>query len=343
MHYLKIEPKRANTARSLLMKMNLLESSRSVQHSRSYVYFPIKAWDAKAKKLSEKLHADVVSKKEPNSKEKADFKRELERILAPDEQQKLSRGYDQLGDIAIIEFAGSRAKGRRIGELLMEANKSIKTVLAKAGAVSGKYRIRKVEHLAGKRSFIANYRENNCTFRFDVRRVFFSNRLSYERSRIIGLVRDGENVLVMFAGAGPFAIEIAKARPKTNIIAVEMNRFGYNYMKENVKLNKTANVKPVLGDMKKLSGKYGNFADRIIMPLPKSSIEFLDDAYKVAKRSAIVHLYVFAETDGIDRIHERIAAHAKKCHYRVKFSNERIVRPYSSSESEFVLDYEIRK
>jgi tRNA (guanine37-N1)-methyltransferase len=343
MHYLKIEPKKANAARSMLMDAGLFDTSRHVQHSRSYVYFPIKVKDAKAKKLSAKLHADIVSKKEPDKGAKDDFRARLSDILTTEEQQLLSRGYDQLGDIAIIEFDGSKAKGRKIGKLLIETNSSIKTVLAKAGAVQGKYRIRKVEYLAGKRNFIATYRENNCTFRFDVRKVFFSNRLSYERSRILGLVKDGENVMVMFAGVGPFAIEIAKANPKTSVVAIEMNRFGYKYMRESITLNKLSNVKPVLGDVKKMSGKYKNFADRIIMPLPRSSMEFLDDVHKVAKKNAIVHFYVFSETGSIDKIKEKIIDHAKKLHHKIKFLDERVVRPYSTFESEFVIDFRITK
>ena len=138
-------------------------------------------------------------------------------MLTKKELSKLARGYDQLGDIVIIEFDGSKGKEKEIAQILMDSNRSIKTVLAKAGAISGKYRVRKLRYVAGKKNFIATYVENGCRFRFDTRKVFFSNRLSYERSRIIKLVKDRERIMVMFAGIGPFAIEIAKAKRHTKI------------------------------------------------------------------------------------------------------------------------------
>lgn len=344
MEYVKIEQANADRAKRIIVDLNLLDSSRAVQHSRSYVYFPIlDIGSTKAKKLLDKLGADIVVRKGAKTGAKPTYKESLGKILAKEEIPKLAKGYDQLGDIAIIEFDGPAGKERQVAELLMRTNGSIKTVLAKVGAVTGRLRIRKLRYVAGKRNYIAIYRENNCAFRFDVRKVFFSNRLSYERSRILKLVRNGESVVVMFAGVGPFAIEIAKSNRSTNVVAIELNRFGYKYMLDNVKLNKTQNVTPVLGDVKKLSAKYKNFADRIIMPLPKSSMEFLDDAYRVAKSSAIVHLYVFTKADETDSVYRQIKEHSKRMGYRATFLNERVVRPYSATEIELGIDYRIAK
>ena len=103
----------------------------------------------------------------------------------------MARGYDLLGNIAIIEEE-SRAKEREKAKELLGTHKQVRTVLAKAGAVTGVYRIRKVRYVAGERNYTADYRENNCLFRFDVRKTFFSNRLSFERTRILGLVKPKE-------------------------------------------------------------------------------------------------------------------------------------------------------
>ncbi len=342
MEFLKVERKNAERARVLVMRLGLLDSSRQVQHSRSYVYFPIhNIRGAKAKKPFDRPEFSIVSRREGKRKEGNTYMQQIESVLTKREQSLLARGYDQLGEIVIIEFDGSKGKEREIARILMDSNNSIKTVLAKEGAVKGKYRVRKLRFVAGKKNFIATYRENGCIFRFDTRKVFFSNRLSYERSRIIGLVKNRENVMVMFAGIGPFAIEIAKAKKNTNIVAVELNKFGYRYMVDNIKLNKTDNVKPVLGDMKKVSKKYKNFADRIIMPLPMSSTDFLDEAYSIARKKATVHIYSFA-TDS-DALKDVIAAHARAKGYGVRFLAWREVRPYSAMESEYAVDYQIKK
>lgn len=345
MEYLRIEQKNANKAKKILLHLKLFDGSRAVQHSRSYVYFPIvDIKDAKAKKPLVGLGGALISRKEQDKSDKNSFEERIKHILDKKEIGLLAKGYDQLGNIAIIEFDGKRGKEKKIANALMQSNKSITTVLAKEGAVSGKYRIRKVRYIAGTKTYIANYRENGCLFRFDVRKVFFSNRLSFERSRILSLVKNGENVMVMFAGVGPFAIEIGKVMKRSKVLGIEANKFGYRYMQENIKLNKTANVTAVLGDVRKVSHNYRNFADRIIMPLPWSSLEFLDEVYAVAKKRAIVHLYAFTDTkNAFENVYTAIKKHSQRKKYSISMLDRRIVRPYSKAESEIVIDYKMTK
>lgn len=253
-------------------------------------------------------------------------------------------GYDLLGTTAIIEFRGSRAAAKKEALKLMKFDPRITTVLLKAGPVTGKFRTRKLAYLAGARKYNVEYRENGCTFRFDPRKTFFSSRLSFERSRILGLAKDGEWVCVMFAGAGPFAIELGKKFKASIVTAIEENPASVRYMKENVALNRTPNVIPVKGDVKKVAKKYKASAERVIMPLPWSSLDFLDQAAMIAKKRAIVHIYIFGKTKGLEsNSWRKITAHAKKNRYAAKKIFTRAVRTYSATESEIVIDYEIRK
>ncbi|MDE1868355.1 MAG: RsmD family RNA methyltransferase [Candidatus Micrarchaeota archaeon] len=255
----------------------------------------------------------------------------------------MARGYDLLGNIAVIEPMG-RIEERKKAQELMKTHEHITTVLAKAGAVSGRYRTRKHRYVAGKRTKIAIYKENGCTFKFNVDTSFFSNRLSYERSRIMALVRKKENVMVMFAGVGPFAIEIAKTRKDANVAAVELNKNAYKYMLENIKLNKAQNVVAINSDVKKIPQKYKGFADRVVMPMPKSSLLFLDQAFMVAKKRCVVHIYSFGNSEtASDDVYGAIKEHAKKNGYKVKRLLERTVRPYSAKEIEIVIDFQISR
>ncbi len=268
----------------------------------------------------------------------------LDRILNAKGRALLEGGYELLGNIAIIGSRLPAGKERLVARALMRSNSNITTVLAKAGPISGEYRVRKVRYVAGKRNYVATYKENGCIFRFDVRRVYFSSKLAFERARIVSKVRDGERVMVMFAGVGPFAIEIAKAHPKAKVVAIEINRHGYESMLGNMRLNKTPNVKAVLGDVKDVYGKYRDFADRVIMPLPMSSLEFLDEAYAVAKRSAVVDVYSFGTYGkAFGEIWDRIKAHASVKGYAVRLLGRRIVRPYSSTEVEVEVEHRLRK
>ncbi len=344
MKYVKVERAKAEKARRLLVNSMLFDSSAKVKHSRSYVFFPITITHAKDIKLIGKLGALVnVGKGGGTAGKGAEtIEQELSRRIGKGQLERLSKGYDRLGNIAIIEFTGSRKSGKIIAEAIMKRNKGIETVLLKAGAVSGKYRIRKLEYVSGKKDYIAEYRENGCIFRFDVRKAYFSNRLSFERSRILDLVKGRENVMVMFSGVGPFAIEIAKRHGDSNVVAIELNRYAHRYALENIKTNRTPNVKAVLGDVRKKAGDYRAFADRIIMPLPMSSLDFLDSAYKIAKEKAVVHLYAFTKI-GSDEIIEKLRSHAKANGYRIRILNTRTARPYSSTEIEIAVDYSIKK
>ena len=343
--YIAVENRKAEGTRKVAVRLGLLDSSRQLRHSRSYVYFPtVDIRDEKAIKLLSRAGARIVSM-DRGANAKADrYPDNVKRAMGDEEFSKLSRGYDLLGDIAIIEFTGKAANRRAIANALMDSNRAIRTVLLKAGPISGRYRTRKLSFIAGKRNYTADYRENGCTFRFDVRKVFFSNRLSFERSRILGLVKARENVVVMFAGIGPFAIEIAKAVKGSKVIAMELNRQACRHMEENARLNKTPNVEVAQGDVHRLSGKYKGVAQRIIMPLPKSSLDYLDDVYAVASRKAMVHIYSFVKSDDMfDGVIKRIREHAKKRGYKVVVKNKRVVRPYSARECEVVVDYLMSK
>ena len=119
--------------------------------------------------------------------------------------------------------------------------------------------------------------------------------------------------------AGPFAIELAKRFKGSMVTAIEENPASVRYMKENIALNKLKNVVPVKGDVKKVAKRYKETADRIIMPLPWSSLDFLDQAALVAKRRATVHIYIFGKINGLEASSwKKILAHAKKNRYTAK-------------------------
>ena len=345
MWYAKIPERDAEKARRLLSALCVFDRSRETVHSRSYVYFPVIDTDAKAKKLISKSGIEMVERRSAKRSVRIDYREALERILGKREREQLARGYELLGNIAIIELSDElKKKEKRIAQALMIANPRVKTVLAKAGGVYGMYRKRKLRYIAGARSYLADYRENNCTFRFDVRQVFFSSKLSFERSRVASLVDGKERVMVVGAGVGPFVVEIAKGHPKASVVGIEPNRHAYDAMKYNIKANKTQNAKAELGDVRKAYKKYAGYADRIIVPMPTVSLEFLDQIISIAKKKSIIHLYVFGSAESVlADSWKRVKAHAKANGYRTKMLGHRIVRPYSAKEVELVIDFLVDK
>jgi tRNA (guanine37-N1)-methyltransferase len=115
-------------------------------------------------------------------------------------------------------------------------------------------------------------------------------------------------------------------------------------MKNNIKINKLKNVKPVLGDVEKAAAKYKGFADRIIMPLPKSSIEFLDSAVATARSSATLHIYMMVDNSAPkEEAGRMLKAHAALRKYKAEILGWRIVRNYSPKQVEIVVDWRISK
>ncbi|MGC8662738.1 MAG: class I SAM-dependent methyltransferase [Candidatus Micrarchaeia archaeon] len=331
-----VNKENAEKAKKYLTKHSLLNSNYKVFGRKSFIYFPISQDSSKLHKFGKIGNASFEK-----SIVKLNFKKELDALLS-DEKEHVARGYDLLGNIAIIEAEPKLAK--KVARLILLMNKNIETVLRKAGAVEGIYRKRQYKYVLGKRNFVAHYKENGCIFEFDVRKVFFSTRLAYERHRISEQVKSGEHVLVMFAGVGPFAIEIAKAVPSSKVVAVELNKAGYQYMLKNIKLNKVNNVTPLLGDASKLPLKFKNFADRIVMPLPKDSYHFLDAAYSYASKKTVIHYYTFTErSQNFDEAAKNIKNFFKGYKAGVKINKIRLVRPYSSKLVEVVIDFTLEK
>ncbi len=338
---LKVEAKNAQSAIAFLKKKSLLDRGFKIFRKGQLVYLP----------LSNKNHSDKPEKGIAGLAKRLGGEMTEERFRKADRNpipavpafyEKASRGYDLLGNIAIIDAEPKAAK--KVAKAVMLNNKNVETVVRKAGAVSGKYRTRKYAHVIGRRNYTATYRENGCIFEFDIRKTFFSQRLSYERKRIADASRGKENVMVMFAGVGPFAIEIAKHNRLANVIGIELNRYAYGAMKRNIELNGTANAEAIYGDVRKEVKRYENWADRVVMPLPMSSNAFLEEAASAARNGCRVHYYTFGGKDtAFEDAKAQIREFFSKQGTRARFAFGREVRPYSAREIEIVIDFIVRK
>ncbi len=151
------------------------------------------------------------------------LKKTLESILTPKESDELISAFDQVGDIIIIRIPDSLlSKKKIIGEALLEQVKSVKSVFHQSSSVEGEFRTRDLEILAGKDKTETEYKESGCRFMIDVRKVFFSPRLSSERLRIAELISDGEVIVNMFGGIGMFSI-IAAKKKKCIVYNIDIN------------------------------------------------------------------------------------------------------------------------
>ncbi|MEW6329774.1 MAG: class I SAM-dependent methyltransferase family protein, partial [Candidatus Micrarchaeota archaeon] len=302
-----------------------------------FVYFPVTARAKKFKTINLPLA--------PRGEQPLSLADALKKILTAREMENLIKSFDVVGDIAIIEIPRAlRKKEKTIANALLRVHKNLRVVCAKAGAMRGIFRTRKLRVLAGDKRTETIYKESGCAFKLDVAKVYFSVRFSHERERVASLVKAGETVFVFFAGVGPFPIIIAKRQPRAKLYAIELNPRAYKYLEYNIALNRMSHqIIPVRGDVKKIvPKKFARAADRILMPLPKGAGEFLGDAFDCARRNCVIHFYSFSsEEKPFEDAVKKIQKIAQKKNRKVEFVNKKIIRPYAPHIAQVVLDFRI--
>ena len=172
-------------------------------------------------------------------------------------------------------------KEERIAAAVLDAHPNVSTVLKKNGKHDGEFRTQSYTCIAGIDTRETLVKESGCALLVDVERVYFSVRSSTERLRIASLIAPGENVLVLFSGAAPFVVRIAKHSVASLVVGIEKNPTGHEYGLENIRRNKVKNATLYCADCANLSFLEERF-DRIVMPLPASSEKFIAPALMAA-------------------------------------------------------------
>jgi len=237
------------------------------------------------------------------------------------------RSFNILGNIAVVNFSDNTKilDKKKFAVEILNKNKFLKTVLEKSGKFHGRLRKMKTKHLAGEKNKEVLYRENDCSFRFNIDTTYFSPRLSNERKEIASLIKKDCEVLVMFAGVGPFSIVIAKNSQPARVYSNEINREANKYAELNAEINGVKNkIEFVNGDIKKVAvklQKQNKKFDYIIMPRPNLAESFLTQAFMLSKKGTHVYYYDFCKVDETDAIVEKIKKQAGKSKRAVKILN----------------------
>jgi tRNA (guanine37-N1)-methyltransferase len=257
--------------------------------------------------------------------------------------------YDIVGDIAIIRVPQVLVpKSSVIAHSIMQVHKNVKTVLMQTGAVSGNYRLRKLECVAGEERTLTVHREFDCAFEVDLARCYFSPRLSFERKRIADLVKPHEVVVNMFAGVGCFSIVMAKHSGVAKVFSVDLNPWAVEFMWKNVRLNRVqGRVIPLHGDATVLvRERLSCVADRVLMPLPEKAYEYLDCALLALKpEGGWVHYYDFVHAgkgeDPVEKVKDKAAAKLNQLNVNYDIPFGRVVRATGPNWFQVVLDISI--
>ena len=249
----------------------------------------------------------------------------------------LPNSFDNIGDVLVVKLVDELLPMKHeIGEALLKVSSSTRAVFLDHG-VKGELRIRDLELIAGTGGSETRHRESGVTIMTDPAKVYYNPRLATERERVASMVKDGEVIIDMFAGVGPFPLTICRyARPKV-VYAIDLNHYAVEYLRTNIRLNRFDNIVAMEGDARE-SIKDLPMVDRVIMNLPQIAQEFLPDALAKTKVGGIVHMHKIMGREESDKVVALIMDEMNSKGLNCRLSGKRELKTYSPSASVYVLD-----
>lgn len=334
------ELKHAETVKQYLQKHQLLHPGYQLVKEFNFIYFPLL-------KKAKVPHSNVVNTvfSFPTYHKTITVDELLRGKLTVKELTMLPRSQEIVGKIMVLEIPPVlKKKEKVIAKAYLQQNQSIETVVKKAEIHAGDYRLRKVRVLAGKNTKETIHRENGVEIKLDLEKTYFSARLGNERLRIAGQVKKGEVVLVMFSGAAPYPLVLAKNSQAAQIYGVEINPLAHLYALDNVSRNGfTERIIVLPGDVRTVVPKLKKKFDRIIMPLPKTGEDFLGLALESIKSGGMINLYAFVAEEDIPAEKKKIRRLGAASQCQVSVVRSVLCGKFSPRISRVCFDLKIKK
>jgi len=245
------------------------------------------------------------------------------------EDVEIPSSFEGVGHIAHLNLKEGVLKYKYIiGQVILDKNPSIKTVVNKVGTITSEYRVFDMELLAGEDRTETVVKQHGLRFKLDFRQVYWNSRLENEHSRLIERwIKPSDVVVDAMCGIGPFAVPAAKKGCR--VFANDLNPDSYRWLKENCRLNKVQDRVQCFNEdarafLRRAAGgalpaaagandndddndKNGSenrdqAFDHIIMNLPASAVEFLDalkgefsERLWKGREMPMVHVYSFLQ------------------------------------------------
>jgi len=357
--------------RRLLDEFELIDHSCKPFADDIYLHLPLLRYPEKEERLALRDRLMPIISLLPRPKKKVEYHgwylkdvpfQVQKRAPTVSEILGYSVAYEVIGDIAVVDdrvsgdaVVDDRVSGDEnpqdgvssfnvsdIADAVLTAHSAVKTVLLSTGQVSGEFRTRPLEFIKGENKTATVHKEYGCKYRVDLARAFFTPRLSTERHRISEQIQDGDVVIDMFAGVGPYSIMIAKNASPSCVIANDKNEDAVSLLRENIALNKVSNIVALNEDASVLSEKYASAGDHVIMNLPHNAFDFLDTAVAICKQGGVIHYYAMtSEDDLFDGSVEMIRKAAEKQNRLIEVAEKRTVRSYAPHQYNICLDVRI--
>lgn len=224
------------------------------------------------------------------------------------QQDEFPSSYELIGSrqgaVIVVEIPKGLERRRfEIARELACRHKHVRSVLRKLTPREGEHRLRQYELLYGDPNTEVVHKEHGYLVKLDPKKVYFSPREATERQRIAQQVKEGEFILYLFAGVGPYAWAILHRQPKVQkIVLIDSNPWATRYAAESAVLNKVQEkVIIVKAGVKEVCHAWYGCCDRVLMPLLNAE-EFLEVGVRCAKPGGVIHFYSWGpESDPFTR------------------------------------------
>jgi len=316
----------------ILNQYNIIDRNYKIHNIDDYVIIPLIA-EAIIDQFPQLDFLDDEFNFEEYSKKPDSIKAILKDKIPEDELNKLTlpTSFDQIGNLVVIDLKEHLYPYKQIiGAAIMELQPSTTSVFGKTAKVGGPFRIRQLELISGQNNSTTIHREYGLKIYLDIRKVYFSPRLSTEHKRICKLVKENSLILDMFAGAGSFALHITNQKI-TSVISIDINPFAKVCFEESQRLNVLQGYNEfIVADARDQIYKFlqnGQKFNYIIMNHPSGAIDYLVDAYKLLEERGTLFLYYFANEENMldncnQLISDRIEGSITKIHKVRRYSPE---------------------
>lgn len=236
------------------------------------------------------------------------------------------RRWERIGDVLVIRLPpGELAKARRIAEIFGTVL-GVRTVVQDLSGIHGPLRVPDVRVLWGNGTETVHL-EGGIRYALDVARVMFSSGNLAERIGIADRVRPGAVVVDLFAGIGYFSLPIAVRSRAETVYGCELNPVSFQYLLENVRLNRATNLVPLFGDCRETAPR--GVADWVIMG-HFDARDYLDVAFRALRgKGTIVYHELCPKEQYPDALTRRLTAAARTHWMNVRSIRTRIVKSYA--------------
>lgn len=242
--------------------------------------------------------------------------------------------YQQIGDILIFNKINKKE-----ARLFLKKFPNIRTICIMTGKIKGQFRKPQIKVLiskAKKDKTVTVHKEQGIFYKINVSKLMFAKGNINERHRLAKLAKKNEIVIDMFSGIGYFSLPLAKKVKK--VYAIELNPNAYNYLLENIKINKLKNIIALKGNCAEIVPKLKTKADRIVMGLLPSPFSYLKAAFKASKKGTTIHYHCLIKRGKEQEEIKKLIAKINKIK-KVQVLKAIKVKSYSPSKEHYVFDF----